>query len=1462
MRTHPFLAVPVRGARRIASLAAAAAALLFVSGVAAAQQGGAIPLSTPIDVNTGVPMQATSKASGFNLFAAEDLAGISLKMTGQLRYPLVNAGGICPFANTAGDIFNTQCGQFGGASTYFHNVPVWGIGPDDYAKVLAVWPNVAKMLAPVGYSTPWRRSSIPPVDIRINSADGQFGQFFSGVTSADGQGCRDMTGAAGAGVPSNFTLTASLICPDTWGALGYDGIREVPDSIWAKHFAANPNGFNWNDWQIPTSEHGNYLGTNSTYGAFSDYFREALQMYGVLTPKGPQGTPPGDRGFPLGLYVRADAFKFDRPSIRDGVFIRWLVVNKSADVYGKGIDYDKIFMGMDPGYTIGGQRPAAANIMSQGVHYAFNGGWSGKCNTTTYPRRTPPGATNACQNNGTNPGALPPRALMFLKSPLGDLRNKMFSDPTSAYYAPTNPLAGDTITFNQWRRGDFGGQDTFSWRRSDRSMWGLLSGDEQAWLDGRQFSDFTAGQIWVYFMYEGTDGAQSLANLRYNRSVPSDIPGYGKWDYNHDGIPDTIKVPDCGVQGCVTNPWTDTIAGGYSNFQAANIGNFLGVGPFKLKAGDTTEFLMYLGGGNDTLAVARLVANVTSSYFKNFAGASAYPTPSFTANDVQLNSAWFRDSTAGSANTEVRIQIKMPPQAPDPFLKQVLTRINGTDATATNLRNLNPNLVNLVTGRMNDNLAQVIVFKSCDNGVSWTTDAGCTSATGTFQARDQDGNNIGLGWRPRFTFNEDTVAHALSGYIVSDVVPSGRNYLYSFVTKSRGLKDILVTTAVTLNASGQVTSLKQDNLQNVLGVDIDSITSPLVTSGPSTVVAYAPLSVPAGTIYATLDTARAQATFVTNRVTTQQRTAQASGVFRMRFGNQFIITRTVDTISGARTTTIIRRSRYANAATDPAGAVTPGFIASADTFFANHDFSYQSPAANNLRTTPRSAANVNPQVFVDTITAPGYLLGKGSGGATDPYFLAIGTSFAGGNFTQNTATFEGSPWFPGMTVTVNSETASPSAREAFMHRTPEIVNPCGTAALTQTTCLPKGAYVPGGWWTDTMNTGNVNTYGAIWSGTTSGVSSALFSSPGGFYRVKWSGDSWGSAGNTLRFDVASVMQPIVTSALAGRPVTTVADTDATAQALKAVLIATPSNGVPVNTRPLIAAKMPFKFLGADGTPVSHILMLQRHIPGNIADSLLKNSRLIGTSGDTARVIIPPDVWMPGDSLYVFEKIMTDSTATVGGVSAVITHDSVVNGTHQQLPIQVPRELLSMRAVLFCSSNSTPSRFTCNPLALGTRASTGYLPYQNGMEYRFLLNRLFDQNSEVSLTAQPVKAAALPLTKTDGKHIYVVPNPYVVQSSFDQIASNRTSLSQLRFVNVPQEGMMRIYSISGQLVQQLSWTAADLINTGNGTPNGDLPYNLRTKEGLALASGVYLYVIEARGANANGLVAKGKFVVIR
>ena len=38
--------------------------------------------------------------------------------------------------------------------------------------------------------------------------------------------------------------------------------------------------------------------------------------------------------------------------------------------------------------------------------------------------------------------------------------------------------------------------------------------------------------------------------------------------------------------------------------------------------------------------------------------------------------------------------------------------------------------------------------------------------------------------------------------------------------------------------------------------------------------------------------------------------------------------------------------------------------------------------------------------------------------------------------------------------------------------------------------------------------------------------------------------------------------------------------------------------------------------------------------------------------------------------------------------------------------------------------------------------------------------------------------------------------------------------------------------------------------------------LRTREGLDMGSGLYLYVLTATGPGANGQVARGKFVIIR
>jgi hypothetical protein len=183
-------------------------------------------------------------------------------------------------------------------------------------------------------------------------------------------------------------------------------------------------------------------------------------------------------------------------------------------------------------------------------------------------------------------------------------------------------------------------------------------------------------------------------------------------------------------------------------------------------------------------------------------------------------------------------------------------------------------------------------------------------------------------------------------------------------------------------------------------------------------------------------------------------------------------------------------------------------------------------------------------------------------------------------------------------------------------------------------------------------------------------------------------------------------------------------------------------------------------------------------------------------------------------------------------------------------------------VLGCTTNSVPSRLTCNPLSLGTRAATGYLPYEPGWTTAIEFSRGFDLFSEVQLTATATVTEGPALTEEELNRVHVVPNPYIVQSVYDNVDAARVGTSRIRFVNMPSQGLLRIYTVSGQLVQQLTWTAADLIAAGEGRIHGDLPYNLRSREGLELGTGLYIYVLTPTGPNANGQVTRGKFVIIR
>src|SRR5690606_13789092 len=113
------------------------------------------------------------------------------------------------------------------------------------------------------------------------------------------------------------------------------------------------------------------------------------------------------------------------------------------------------------------------------------------------------------------------------------------------------------------------------------------------------------------------------------------------------------------------------------------------------------------------------------------------------------------------------------------------------------------------------------------------------------------------------------------------------------------------------------------------------------------------------------DTARTQqlpgSTFGRNRVNISVRLPNIDGTYKMRFGNRFIITRTLDTLTGARTSRVERQSVYLRGVTDPAQTPEVNFVAAADTFQSNSDIVNGSFAVSpstaqaplQFRTTPR-----------------------------------------------------------------------------------------------------------------------------------------------------------------------------------------------------------------------------------------------------------------------------------------------------------------------------------------------------------------------------------------------------------------------------------------------------------------------------------------------------------------------------
>src|SRR5690606_30089757 len=108
---------------------------------------------------------------------------------------------------------------------------------------------------------------------------------------------------------------------------------------------------------------------------------------------------------------------------------------------------------------------------------------------------------------------------------------------------------------------------------------------------------------------------------------------------------------------------------------------------------------------------------------------------------------------------------------------------------------------------------------------------------------------------------------------------------------------------------------------------------------------------------------------------------------------------------------------------------------------------------------------------------------------------------------------------------------------------------------------------------------------------------------------------------------------------------------------------------------------------------------------------------------------------------------------------------------------------------------------------------------------------------------------------------VVPNPYVATNRFEQQNPFSTGRGPrvIRFINLPPQCTVRIFSVNGRLVRELSMnegsngsvTSADLLD-------GTVEWDLMSEDGLTVSYGVYLYHVEAPGFGEK----TGTFAIIK
>ncbi|HSG81455.1 MAG TPA: hypothetical protein VLC48_04320, partial [Gemmatimonadota bacterium] len=501
---------------------------------------------------------------GFRQFADRDYAWTGLRMpaeyTGYFRNQRADLG----LTSQGWDNFNphrTADADWFGIFFYF------AAPPSERNKHVAAAPSLANANNK-GYTV---NSQLSSIFGEVIAMDGSLGPYHAGATDSGAGDCLDFR-ILRRGTP----LLAASDCPPTWGTLGWQGTRPVTADGWLDWADdVGDANFSFDDWRVPLQHKDTVrsLGTFQSFAFWSDYSSETLfgsSVYPAYNNVVPGGTGAATRpGWPLGMKVKMDVFSFDTHELRNVAWMQLTITNESQSVYGVGLDYDSLYMGFQLGFLHSGAAGTGSSVYRDPSTNAVRSTNFCQGFTQTSSKDTGlgghgcgPGEDPAhvysdwgsARPNGPGPGfPFGASSFIVLKSPIGDLRNKLLTDPGSRFFGKGDPESwDDTITYSHGHMCGFHGCSRYAWNATasnsptsdfEQRQFGMVASITPDVIGRRDpisdITDHIAWDTWRWEEYPNRLPIGGPGGLDFNKWTP------GGWDYNDDGVPDTLYYDDC-----------------------------------------------------------------------------------------------------------------------------------------------------------------------------------------------------------------------------------------------------------------------------------------------------------------------------------------------------------------------------------------------------------------------------------------------------------------------------------------------------------------------------------------------------------------------------------------------------------------------------------------------------------------------------------------------------------------------------------------------------------------------------------------------------------------------------------------------------------------------------------------------------------------------------------------------------